>query len=322
MKLNLSTKSTTIISMAALMLSSVMCLSTIGNNSKYEPQSVSFKLRHPTHQPVSFTGFKYGITPVSEERPFTADQDWLKSFNIQIKNISKKTIKYLSVEISFPQKDDGTFLLPNIIFFKGKNLLLPSHISQPQEDLTLPTKEEITLLPVIESIHKLSASIVEKKLPKSIIGKVTIAARIVVFDDDTCWMDGIFYKRSENNAYEWGRIDDLESFINEPIMQKISANKNMQDIPRNCFISLGFFIFVCTDTCFGAIPNLKRATGTGNPSENFEGSCMDIQTGQPCADGVSGRRLNTEVNCAVTLAPEQRISSAYKKRSADMATRQ
>jgi hypothetical protein len=134
---------------------------------------------------------------------FEADADWLNHLTIKIKNTSGKTITWMLVNLLFPEvTKDGSVAMHQI--FLGVDPDAP--FKRPE--LRLPPNEtfEIHLSAKHEEIKHL-VDVIGSGMPIENVSKVEIQFHAALFNDETCFETGYWYRRDPNDSHKWIKID-------------------------------------------------------------------------------------------------------------------
>ena len=189
----------------------VMCLSgwtgpLFQSNRKSIIRRVTY-FKYPVEMSFELNGqpLKSIETVAGSERTndFEADADWLNHLTIKIKNTSGKTITWMLVNLLFPEvTKDGSVAMHQI--FLGVDPDAP--FKRPE--LRLPPNEtfEIHLSAKHEEIKHL-VDVIGSGMPIENVSKVEIQFHAALFNDETCFETGYWYRRDPNDSHKWIKID-------------------------------------------------------------------------------------------------------------------
>src|SRR5262249_60993212 len=135
---------------------------------------------------------------------FDADGDWLKDLTIKIKNTSGKTITWMLVNLLFPEvTKDGSIALHQI--FLGVD---PDHpFNRPELRVAPDETFEIPLSPKYEDLRHL-VNVIGSGMAIENVFKVEVEFHAALFDNDTRFEVGQWYRRDSNDPHKWIRIDN------------------------------------------------------------------------------------------------------------------
>jgi hypothetical protein len=157
------------------------------------PVEMSFELNG---QPLKSTETVAGPERTNN---FEADADWLNHLTIKIKNTSGKTITWMLVNLLFPEiTKDGSVAMHQI--FLGVDPDAPF----PRPELRLAPNETfaIPLSAKYEEIKHL-VSVIGSGLPIENVSKVEVEFHAALFDDETRFETGYWYRRDPNDPHKW-----------------------------------------------------------------------------------------------------------------------
>jgi len=145
---------------------------------------------------------------------FVANDDWLRDFSVQVKNISSQTIVALEIEISFPQDENGlpeapaTEILNYGIFPSPTGAKLNAKPSEPP----LQPGDRITLkLPSYERLQEL----LDYAGHSNNIREVTLRTGRIFLANGTMWNRGQPFERDHNSPRKWRVKPDWENLIQQ-----------------------------------------------------------------------------------------------------------
>ena len=189
----------------------VMCLSgwtgpLFQRNRKSIIRRVTY-FKYPVEMSFELNGqpLKSIETVAGSERTndFEADADWLNHLTIKIKNTSGKTITWMLVNLLFPEvTKDGSVAMHQI--FLGVDPDAP--FKRPELRLAPNETFEIHLSAKHEEIKHL-VDVIGSGMPIENVSKVEIQFHAALFDDETRFETGYWYRRDPNDSHKWIKID-------------------------------------------------------------------------------------------------------------------
>jgi len=162
------------------------------------PVELSFELNG---QPLKSTETVAGPYRTND---FEADADWLNHLTIKIKNTSGKTITWMLVNLLFPEvTKDGSVALHQ--FFLGVDPDAP--FARPELRVAPNEAFEIPLSTKYEDLRHL-VNVIGSGMAIENVPKVEVEFHAALFDDETRFEIGLWYRRDPNDPHKWIRIDN------------------------------------------------------------------------------------------------------------------
>jgi len=153
------------------------------------------------NEPVTVTNIKVNGQSVSFDREFAANDDWMKSLVITVKNKSDKRILYMNVDLFFsePSSQEPGALF-DLLFFGNTALRLrpPTSSEQP---IGLAPGESADISVTSKKFIDLTRFLTEIKVSQS-VDRVRFKLGRIIFDDDTMWSGEVF-RRNPNDPTCW-----------------------------------------------------------------------------------------------------------------------
>jgi hypothetical protein len=166
------------------------------------PVELSFKLKG---EPLKSTE-----TVIPEQglrtNEFDANADWLKDFEISIKNISAKTITYVQVNLVLPEVLWHGRTAAHQIHLgvdPDRKFLRPELRLAPNESLEIPLASRYNELAILTRGREEGPPITE-------VSKLEVEFHAALFDDDTLFQTGEMFRRNPdpNDWQRWIRIKE------------------------------------------------------------------------------------------------------------------
>lgn len=153
--------------------------------------------------PIEIVEMKLDKRKISSGISFVASDDWLRDLSVTVRNISQKNITLIRLSIEFPRDARGNSILPNINITGGQMVHFSPQFARTGEDLNLLPAKTIDLKPSQEGCSGLPA---DKKWMADPAAKLaTVSVEMVLFDDDTGWIEGNPVVRDKVNISRWVR---------------------------------------------------------------------------------------------------------------------
>ncbi|HXI25313.1 MAG TPA: hypothetical protein VNG71_15725 [Pyrinomonadaceae bacterium] len=200
----------------SIALSVVVCLAVsatmfmrVAKTASQQPQKERLLHRLPVlrGEPIVITDIKVGGKSISFEQKFIADDDWLKGLVVSVKNRSDKRILLTKLEFFFPPPPGSQSLLSVFHLSYGNYALLWGHTPTAAERLVGIGPGEAADIACVgqqyENFRRFFADIGHPSLDK-----VDLRLRTVIFEDDTMWDLGDYYRRNANDPASWSRVDE------------------------------------------------------------------------------------------------------------------
>jgi hypothetical protein len=161
------------------------------------PVEISFHLNgQPLTNETLLDGFR--------SHDFDADGDWLKDLTIEIRNTSGKTITWMLVNLLFPDvTKDGAVALHQ--FFLGVDPDAP--FARPELRVAPNETFEIPLSTKYEDLRRL-VKVIGSGMAIENVSKVEVEFHAALFDDETRFQIGLWYRRDPKNPHKWIPIDN------------------------------------------------------------------------------------------------------------------
>jgi hypothetical protein len=149
------------------------------------------------NEPVNIVGVIAGQKEINFGEKFTSDKDWLRGAKFRLKNITKKKIVFIELDVDFPEtRASGAETsyrinlgqIPNIHHSAVPLAVLPSG----ELEADIDDKRYSNMVKLIQERHSLSD-----------ISKAHVQVGFVVFEDGTAWSAGTFYRQDTSNPKRW-----------------------------------------------------------------------------------------------------------------------
>lgn len=153
--------------------------------------------------PIEIVEMKLDQQKISSKVPFATSDDWLRHLSVTVRNVSQKKVKLIRLSIEFQRDARGNSTLPNINFIGGQMFHFSPQFARSGEDLTLLPAKTMDLIASQEGCSGLPAD--NKWMADPAAKQATVSVEMVLFDDDTGWIDGNPVVRDKHNVSRWVR---------------------------------------------------------------------------------------------------------------------
>lgn len=163
--------------------------------------------------PVEIVAVRVKGVPISPKTRFAGDSDWLNGMTVSLKNISGKSVAYISVLVSAYHERDGRRIKLNgedvqagIELKYGAMPVRPDEPAPPYSPPLLP--DETVDVVLSERSRDELYSLLTSRDASTDIEELTITVYAVSFegDSETRWGNGIMLRRDPNDPRLWNRI--------------------------------------------------------------------------------------------------------------------
>lgn len=153
-------------------------------------------------EPIAITDIKVNDKSISFDKKFPADDNWLSSLAVSIKNSSDKRILFTSIQLQFtrPARSPGNMSVDDI--FYGNWALQMRPPTQDEKLVGIAPAETAAISMTAQKFLELKRFLAETGFPDS-IERVDIRINSVIFEDDSMWTRGKYLRRDPNNPGSW-----------------------------------------------------------------------------------------------------------------------
>lgn len=188
-------------------------------------------------EPVKILSIKTKKRALKLGLKFPDDDDWLRGCTIRVGNTSGKTIKFISIELSFPRPEDEASAqeppLSHTITY-GRMLPAPGETALPDQSKRIRPGDTINLALPDSEYDGLKSFLQSLNYPTS-IKRLKIRIEDVLFDDDTMWHAGMLLRRDPDNPERWIPIRQTgnEALHNHSKSARDHPSRSRKRRPRN-----------------------------------------------------------------------------------------
>jgi hypothetical protein len=147
--------------------------------------------------PIKITPFTMKTVASKPGRNSSESDSWVNKPIVQVENISGKTIKYLTLQISFQNAE--SFKLPFMLGY-GQD---PGQKSVAQTADVLQPGAKINLTMGVNACDRVKASLLASGVQPPSGSRVTTRINGVIFTDGTAWFDGLQHVQDRNDPLKW-----------------------------------------------------------------------------------------------------------------------
>lgn len=154
------------------------------------------------NEPLAITDIKVNGQSVSFDKKFVADDDWMRSLVVAVKNKSDKRILFASIRLDFPRPAGSQDKMSIYDIFNG-NSGLQMRPPTPEERLVgIPPGESVEIRLSVQQFVELRNFLTATRFPRS-IERVDMSISHVIFGDDSMWYAGAICRRDPKEPSSW-----------------------------------------------------------------------------------------------------------------------
>lgn len=178
-----------LLSLSAIALLAGLLL--VANATQQSKERLITRMPAEQNDPLSITGMKVKGRSISFDQKFVADDDWMKSLVVTVKNKSEKRVLFASIELFFPRpkgsKDQGAMF----DVFYGNRALQDRQPTASEQLIGIAPGETTEIGFSVQKFVDLTSFLKATNFPQS-IEKLNLRLGSVIFDDNTMWRGGFF----------------------------------------------------------------------------------------------------------------------------------
>jgi hypothetical protein len=182
----------------------VFCLTALAQTTTDLGDKLVHLVRTPPPSAVAVIRVMNRGTPIEQDSPFKAGEDWLKDISITIKNTSPRKIVFVSVDAQLPDTGLGTPENPrvaagNSVGRKPEHAMYSAMTGKLQHDaqgnpIDLEPGADLVVPIVSEKDYGDIKSLIEEKQNLSSVSRCEIWVTTVYFADGTKWSPGHYWQ--------------------------------------------------------------------------------------------------------------------------------
>lgn len=157
------------------------------------------------NEPIEFIELKSNGKKFKLDEKLTQEDDWLKDFTINFKNISDKPITYVSIIVNFPETRSNGLPMSHIIKF-GVHPDLPNKNNDELKMVAPNEIAQINLSP--ERYDILKAFLATRHHLLKDLTEANITIQSVFFTDGTNWFGGAISRPDPNRPGKYIPVDE------------------------------------------------------------------------------------------------------------------
>lgn len=187
---------------SGVMLVALMVCAFHSSVAQQPKERVITRLPVEQNEPIAITDIKVNDRSVSFDKKFSADDEWLRSLVISVKNKSDKLILYASIRLDFPRPAGSQDKMSIYDIFNG-NFGLQMRPPTPEERLVgIPPGETVEIRLSVQQFVELRNFLTATRFPQS-IERVEMSISHVIFEDDSMWYAGTICRRDPKEPSSW-----------------------------------------------------------------------------------------------------------------------
>jgi hypothetical protein len=144
------------------------------------------------NESIEFVALKSNGKKLKIGEKFTQENDWLKDFTFEFRNVSGKSITYISIIVNFPETRSNGFPMSYIIKFGFHPVLNPN--KNNDELKMVASNESAQILLSAERYGKLQEYLPTRNHSLKDLTDANVAIQSVFFADGTKWSGGSIYR--------------------------------------------------------------------------------------------------------------------------------
>lgn len=157
------------------------------------------------NEPIEIFELKSDEKTVKLKESFVQENDWLKDFTLKFRNVSGKSIVYVSTVIGFPETDSTGNRMVYYLKY-GVNPLVKNNTKDEPE--LLAPDETAKLLLSVEKYTKLKNFLATRRHWLKDLTEIHLTIVSVYFDDGTHWSAGTTFRPDTNRPGKFIAVDE------------------------------------------------------------------------------------------------------------------
>ena len=188
-----------LLSMSAIILFASFLF--VANATQQSKERLINQMPVEQNEPLTITDLKVNAQSVSFDQRFAADDDWLKSLVVKVKNKSDKRVLFVSIELLFPRRQGSKDQGAMFDVFYGNRALQDRQPTASEQLIGIAPGETTEIGFSVQKFVDLTSFLKATNFPQS-IEKINLRLGSVIFDDNTMWRGG-FFRRNPRNPSSW-----------------------------------------------------------------------------------------------------------------------
>lgn len=187
---------------SGVMLVALMVCAFHSSVAQQPKERVITRLPVEQNEPIAITDIKVNDRSVSFDKKFSADDEWLRSLVVSVKNESDKPIRFASIQLQFPRPagSQAKMSIEDIYYgFWALQMRAPT----PEMPLTgITPGDSVEMRLSSQQYVDLRNFLTATGFPQS-IERVDMRINHVIFEDDTMWSRGNYLRRDARDPSSW-----------------------------------------------------------------------------------------------------------------------
>jgi len=157
------------------------------------------------NEPIEFIVLKQNGKKFKLNEKLTQEDDWLKDFTIDFKNVSDQPITYVSIIINFPETRSNGLPMSYIIKF----VVQPDLPNKNNDELKIVAPNEVAQINLSpERYEKVKAFLATRHHLLKDLTEANVAIQTVFFADGTNWFGGAISRPDPNRPGRYILVDE------------------------------------------------------------------------------------------------------------------
>lgn len=157
------------------------------------------------NEPIEIFELKSDEKAVKLKENFVQENDWLKNFTVRFRNVSGKSIVYVSMVIGFPETDSTGNRMVYYLKY-GINPLVKKNTKDEPE--LLAPNEPAELVLSTEKYTKLKDFLTTRQHSLKDLTEIHLTIVSVYFEDGTHWSAGTMFRPDPNRPSKFVAVDE------------------------------------------------------------------------------------------------------------------
>ena len=178
----------------------------VANATQQSKERLIRRINVERNEPIAITETTVNGRTVSFGEKFVADDDWMKGLIISVKNTSDKLILFVSLGLRFPRPPNSQDKISVTDVSTENRALLIRPPTGDERLVGIAPGKTIELQLSADEFHNIQRFLTDTGYPSS-IEKVDVTIDSVIFDNDTMWGGGSYFRRNPNDPSSWINIE-------------------------------------------------------------------------------------------------------------------
>jgi hypothetical protein len=149
--------------------------------------------------PLEFSNLQVNGSPINFDQPFSADDNWVKAFSFDVKNVSGKVITHFRIGLLLHNPNNQQRATVTMVSY-GRNTGMPG------------VEPSVRVAPgeMVHAVYEDKQYESFKRMCNHIgldrVQEITLNIEMAVFDDETMWRYGYLHRRDSVDPLRWNVI--------------------------------------------------------------------------------------------------------------------